>query len=214
MKDVARKCLTQVGQVDINKMLIFCMLFLVSCAGFYTKSLKYSSQEQIKGNELNVMIEMSFTHRDSEHIIDEIEISTIASLDERVNVLKNNIINALRTANPNKTINYLKNTDSANNGCILKIKINEAFSPAKMLPFALTLGIWPYIDTREVFINSMLFKSTTLLSEANTTNKFKATASLFLLPLAPFMTIQSVEKEVWEDAYKENLSKIKFNKCE
>lgn len=198
--------------MNVNRLWFFLLFFLTSCAGFYTKSDQVLIYQQLKADELNVFFEMSFNNAD--HFVDEIEISSKALYENRVNSLKENIINSLKTANPSKKMNILPNADKVKNGCLLTIIFNEKLNSKSMLATGLTLGIWPYIDTRVVTIKSKLTKDTKLISESSTIHQYKVVFSIFAIPLAPFKTIQKAEKDAWEDAYKLNLSKIEFAKCE
>jgi hypothetical protein len=180
-------------------------LFLTGCAGFYTKSEQSPTLETLKSAELNVIFEVSF--HNGKHFVDEIEISSKADLENKVNELKDNIINSLKIVNPNKKINLIQNIDLPKTGCILKIIIDETFNTKSMLASTLTFFIWPYIDIREVTIRSGLVKESKRVSESSTSRKYKTIFSLFVIPLAPFMIIENADKRAWEDAYNENLSK-------
>lgn len=185
---------------------------ITSCAGFYTKSDRSSSYPHLKADELNVLFEMSFNNGD--HFVDEIEIGSKALYENKINLLKEDIINSLKKENPGKKIIVLEKTDNVKGRCVLTVNFNEKSNSKSMLATGLTLGLWPYVDVREVTMKSTLSKNDSLISESKTTRKYKAVFSLFIFPLAPFRPIQKAEKEAWSDTYRETLSKIDFSKCD
>lgn len=187
------------------------LFLLTSCAGFYSRSKQPVIIQTFTVDELKVVFEMSFSN--GGHFVDEIEISSKDIYENRINDLKKNIINLVKSINPKKKITVLRTIANSESGCVLTVKFNESLNSKSQLASSLTLFIWPYIDKREVTVTSKLSKEAKLISESTSRINYKAIISLFMIPLAPFQSLQTSEKEAWKDAYQESLSKIEFSKC-
>lgn len=211
-KEIDLTCLQGIGQMNTSKIFILVLSLITGCAGFYTKPAKIPSFQKITSKELNVIIEISFV--DGDRTIDEIEISSKPSLNEKVTEFKKDIINRLVYENPGKKINFLQSKQQFKNGCFVMIKINEKFDSNKFLPTIFSLGLWPYIDVRDINMNSKLLMDDKLLSETSNSFTYKVIGSLLLIPLVPFKTVQNAQDQVWEATLEANLSKVEFNKCE
>lgn len=185
------------------------LIFLSGCAGFYSLGKKVENIRPKINGKILIRIEMNYL-RDG-ILIDEIGIRAEEVLNQRMVLLKNNIYKYLSDSNSGTLIYFEDYHESYD--CMLDLFIREESTPRKMIPMALTLGVFPYIGENKIFMTSKLKKGLNIIDQSEVNNSYKIGFSLFFIPLAPFFPIKNAENESYEDTYKKSLGLLNFEGC-